>query len=126
MKSDGFMVAPRPIMYKSSVSPGYAGRVTVGSVALLPTKIAVPANAAVTKKVLPSALGEAYTAGCAALAAIVNGALLTPFTCVITWTFPTVTLAGTSALICVSLTYSSAAGDPLNVTVVPPNVTGNC
>ena len=93
--------------------------------ALLPTSVAVPANAAVTKNVLASAFGGAYTAGWAAWAVIVNGLLLTPFTCTTTWTFPGATLAGTSALICVGLTYSRAAGVPLKVTVAPPSVTGS-
>ena len=52
-------VAPIPIIYKSSVSPGYTGRATRPSVTPLPTKVAVPASAAVTKNVLASALGGA-------------------------------------------------------------------
>src|ERR1017187_5745557 len=47
MNFDGSRVEPRPIMYKSRLSPGYTGLTTRGSV--LPTKVAVPANAAVTK-----------------------------------------------------------------------------
>src|ERR1019366_3320706 len=68
--------------------------------------------------------GGAYTAGWASWAVIVNGLLFTPFTCTTTWTFPGATLAGTSALICAGLTYSGAAGGPLNVPVAPPSAAG--
>src|ERR1035441_8697698 len=106
MNCAGSSVEPNPIVYRSRVSPGYTARATRGSKALLPTKVAVPANAAVTKNVLASAFGSAYTAGCAALAVTVNGLLFAPFTVTTTWTIPGATLAGTSALICVGLTRS--------------------
>src|ERR1035437_5054601 len=125
MNFDGSSVDPTPIMYKSRLWPGYTGRAPRRSVALLPTKVAVPANAAVTKNALASGFGGAYTAGWAALAVMVNGLLLAPLTCTTTSTFPGATPAGTSTLICVGLTYSRAASEPLNVTVAPPRVTGS-
>ena len=69
----------------------------------MPTRVAVPASAAVTKNVPPAA-GSAYTAGRVAVAVMENGALLIPFACTMTWTGPGATAAGTSALICVGLT----------------------
>src|ERR1035441_10060081 len=88
MNCVGSSVEPNPIVYRSRVSPGYAARATRGSAALLPTKVAVPANAAVTKNVLASAFGSAYTAGWAALAVMAYALLLAPFTVTTTWTVP--------------------------------------
>src|ERR1017187_5141631 len=115
MNCDGSSVEPNPIMYRSRVSPGYTARAMRGSAVLLPTQVAVPANAAVTKNVLASAFGSAYTAGWAALAVMTYAPALAPFTVTTTWTVPGTTPAGTSALICVGLTYSRAAGEPLKM-----------